>query len=94
MGRKLLLGLVVLFLGVASVAYAAPVRLPSGSGQTKAVLAGEDAGWLIGVGAEYDHVDKLKAKESGEASYDAASGLISLTYECISSASFGHLSQI
>lgn len=81
MSRKsLLLGLLVSFL-LSSVAIASPVRLPSDSGQTKAVFGGDEAGWLMGIGAEYDHMDKMKFKESTEASYDSASGTVSLTYE-------------
>ena len=67
---------------VAGTAFAAPVRLPSNTGKTSAVL-GEMAGGkvLIGLGGEYDYVNKMKLKESTELNYNSAAGLLSLTYD-------------
>jgi hypothetical protein len=80
MFRKIVFAVTVVIF-TCSLASAAPVRVPSNVFRADSVIDEMDGKLLMGVGAEYDHVDKIKFKESQQANYDSASGLISLTYD-------------
>ncbi len=77
--RKVFITMLCCFL-TATMAIAAPVRVPGGKVDQAAVKMG-DGKFVIGAGAEFDHMDKMELDEEDEVSTDAAVALISVTYD-------------
>ncbi len=65
---------------MATLANAAPVRIPGGKADEGVAKIGNGK-FIMGVGAEYDHVDTMKFKESSEVNFDSAAAVVSLAYD-------------
>lgn len=80
--KKVLLVNLIGFVCSASIVFAAPVRVPLFVGKTEGILSQyADGKLLLGVGADFEHVNKIKYKNSTDGNYNNASGVLSLSYD-------------